>query len=114
MRPIDADALMDYCNNQKDKTIDANDIARFPTVGGWISVKDRLPEEDGQYLVCLNKTRLMVVPFAKTLEDVDSDVFKGRDEPGWFEWDTEWCGFYEVTMVTHWMPIPGLLEEGEQ
>jgi len=45
MRPIDADALMDYCNNQKDKTIDANDIARFPTIGGWISVKDRLPEE---------------------------------------------------------------------
>ena len=31
MRPIDADALMDYCNNQKDKTVDANDIARFPT-----------------------------------------------------------------------------------
>lgn len=45
MRMIDADALMDYCNNQKDKTIDANDIARFPTAVGWTSVKDRLPEE---------------------------------------------------------------------
>ena len=31
MRMVDADALMEYCNNLKDKTIDANDIARFPT-----------------------------------------------------------------------------------
>lgn len=36
---------MEYCNNQKDKTIDANDIARFPTAVGWVSVKERLPEE---------------------------------------------------------------------
>jgi len=93
-------------------------VGQMPTVATdinvprkWISVKDRLPEKDGQYLVCLNQTHLMVVPFAKTLEDVDRDVFKGRDEPGWFEWDTEWCGFYEVTMVTHWMPIPKLPEE---
>lgn len=40
---IDADALMEYCSNQKTKTIDNNDIARFPTVqiadrphGVWI------------------------------------------------------------------------------
>lgn len=46
MRPIDADALMEYCNNLTCKTIDANDIARFPTVGGWISVKERFPEEN--------------------------------------------------------------------
>lgn len=31
MRLIDADALMDYCQNQKSKTISCNDIARFPT-----------------------------------------------------------------------------------
>lgn len=42
-RLIDADALMEYCSNQKTKTIDNNDIARFPTVqiadrphGEWI------------------------------------------------------------------------------
>lgn len=50
MRPIDADALMEYCNNLRDKTIDANDIARFPTAVGWISVKDRLPE-DGEHVL---------------------------------------------------------------
>lgn len=31
MRLIDADALMVYCRNQKSKTIECNDIARFPT-----------------------------------------------------------------------------------
>ena len=30
-RYIDAFALIEYANNLKDKTIDANDIARFPT-----------------------------------------------------------------------------------
>lgn len=42
-RLIDADALMEYCSNQKSKTISNNDIARFPTVqivdrphGKWI------------------------------------------------------------------------------
>lgn len=42
-RLIDADALMEYCSNQKSKTINNNDIARFPTVqiadkphGEWI------------------------------------------------------------------------------
>lgn len=30
-RLIDADALMEYCSNQKTKTISNNDIARFPT-----------------------------------------------------------------------------------
>lgn len=29
---IYADALMEYCLNQKTKTIDCNDIARFPIV----------------------------------------------------------------------------------
>ena len=32
MRLIDGEKLIEYCNNQKVKTIDANDIARFPTV----------------------------------------------------------------------------------
>lgn len=30
-RYIDADKLLEFCNNAKSKTIDYNDIARFPT-----------------------------------------------------------------------------------
>lgn len=49
-RLIDADALIEYCSNQKSKTISNNDIARFPTVqvdqptGEWI--------DKGDYAVC--------------------------------------------------------------
>ena len=50
MRLIDADALMNYADNMKDKTIDANDIARFPAAVGWISVQDSLPKE-GQIVI---------------------------------------------------------------
>lgn len=32
MRLIDGEKLIEYSNNQKFKTIDANDIARFPAV----------------------------------------------------------------------------------
>lgn len=42
-RLIDVDALCEFANNTKDKTVDANDIMRFPTVdveplrhGEWI------------------------------------------------------------------------------
>jgi len=33
-RLIDADALMEYCQNDVNKTVDCNDIARFPTIIG--------------------------------------------------------------------------------
>lgn len=41
-RLIDADALCEFANNTKGKTVDANDIMRFPTVdavkhGHWIT-----------------------------------------------------------------------------
>lgn len=51
-RYIDAWKLIEYANNQKDKTVDANDIARFPTAavvpvkhGKWIM--DRLVSTNG-------------------------------------------------------------------
>lgn len=47
-RYIDADKLIEFANNTKDKTIDANDIARFPIAdvrenvkGRWVEVVDR-------------------------------------------------------------------------
>lgn len=49
-RLIDADALIEYCENQKSKTISNNDIARFPTIsedrpqGEWIC--------KGDYAIC--------------------------------------------------------------
>ena len=48
-RYIDANALIDYANNQIDKTITANDIARFPTaidIKWHYPSKGELPEDD--------------------------------------------------------------------
>lgn len=96
------DALINYCNNLRDKTIDANDIARFPTVGGWISVKDRLPEEkenpythDYQEVLCVLSTRF------------GTDVRVYKYGKGHF-----WNGPQEIDrMISHWMPFPKLPKE---
>ena len=42
-RLIDANNLMEYCLNQKDRTVDCNDIARFPTV---LTIPDNLTNGD--------------------------------------------------------------------
>ncbi len=63
MRLIDAYALMEYCSNQKTKTISNNDIARFPTAqadrphGEWVETSEgtmcgnchKFPYDDGEY-----------------------------------------------------------------
>jgi hypothetical protein len=41
MRLIDADALCEYANNLIDKTVDANDIMRFPRVDAVSAVRCR-------------------------------------------------------------------------
>jgi hypothetical protein len=95
MRPIDADALMDYCNNQKDKTIDANDIARFPTIGGWISVKDGLPEKN-QIVIASDGEHTWDVGMYKS--------FCGK--PSEWNWKKN-----TVKTVLWWMPKDGALPE---
>lgn len=61
-----------------------------PTVGGWISVKDRLPEENGEYLI-------------STKDRVTSAYYEcGRRT-------SEWTDYYEGYIdfePTHWMPLP--------
>ena len=48
-RLIDADALMEYCSNQKTKTISNNDIARFPTVQAARPTGEWIFEETDEY-----------------------------------------------------------------
>lgn len=78
-------------------------IQDAPTIGGWISVKDRLPEEDGEYLVfMIHKT--MVLGYANRLTDVDQFDFN-ENTSGWYDYDSEY-GFYQRMDVTYWMPLP--------
>ena len=73
MRTIDADALKGPIELQRASyaRIGATEraeayanclweIAQAPTIGGWISVEDRLPEEPGRYLCWFGKNTFAI------------------------------------------------------
>jgi len=112
-RLIDADALMEYCNNLKGKTIDANDIARFPTVSGWISVKEELPEEKPSLFSRFKGTdkwsKAMWAMESKTVLVVATFPNKGSTVVTGNLHDGKWCTKISPMIdckVTHWMPMP--------
>lgn len=47
---IDTDKLIKFANNSKDKTIDANDIARFPTADVRENVRGEWIRRDSRYV----------------------------------------------------------------
>lgn len=101
-RLIDADALINYCNNLKDKMISANDIARFPTAIGWISVEDRPPETNDEVLTTYiydNEPGKRYVETASYFDD-------GEGEGHWHSvWDEFSIGLVRKTTIA-WMPMP--------
>lgn len=105
MRLIDANALMEYCNNLKGKTIDANDIARFPTAVGWISVKDRLPKS------MVNKVLVWLEhkDFVGYIGFGHYEKYKGQEI--WFDLEHSEAFSIRGYAVTHWMPLPEPPEE---
>ena len=92
IRLIDAWALMEYCNNTKDNTIDANDIARFPTALGWISTKEKLPDSEREVLALSEKGAFIVLNYSPKWK-----AFNAHDR-------LETNG-HEVN-VDYWMDIP--------
>ncbi len=64
----------------------------------WISVKDRLPEEDGPILV-----------WSGRLEDVPTCAAAGYEL---WNWSTEYAPHdYRLFELSHWMPLPKKPEE---
>lgn len=101
-RMIDADALyeavsdhvttvsvcptVDWARGKSQmKEICLEDIANAPTVGGWISVKDRLPD-----------TYKSVITYDKYSGVSENWLLRSRPCVSWSQ------GFH----VTHWMPLP--------
>ena len=74
----------------------------------WISVTERLPQEDGSYLVTINSFNgckyIDVRWFAKDGEIVDKYELAGQENV-WYYYDSEW-GYISIDSVTHWMPLP--------
>ena len=94
--------LLDFCDNQKDHSITPNDIIRMnhsyfaENYPCWISVKDRLPDAQKDYLVFRRlPTRAVTIAW-----------YAG--ENGWLALDG---GFYTDGVVTHFMPLPEPPEE---
>lgn len=141
MRLIDADELMEsirkalgiksmaksYLLPAERTIIDQIDSA--PTVGGWISVKDRMPESGKHVLVTCEirpigrKSRQYVceafyagkycISDVSADDDIAYDYNEEEDEyylkEGWYEcihnWD-EYSSIVILDFVTHWMPLP--------
>ena len=94
-------------NNTSEEIADCL-ITSNVTVQEWISVYDRLPEKDGEYLVWLGnsavKQHTEILSFAKDGDTVDEyDLHNEKNV--WFYDDFE-CGYLVCHDVTHWMQIP--------
>ena len=70
----------------------------------WISVDERLPENNGHYL-CFRDGSVDVYGFALNLKKVNKYDFEGQKRSGWYSYDSEY-GYFECTKITHWMPLP--------
>ena len=83
-------------------------IAHGVTVQEWISVKDRLPEKDGDYLIFERGyliPSIRVLSFAKDGRKVDKYDFHREWKNVWHRYDSEW-GHLTIDDVTHLMPLP--------
>lgn len=71
----------------------------------WINVKDKLPSEDGTYLICektIFGTFISVAEYTLNYTGFEPHL-NGRAM--WFNCGDDYCD-YEVTNVTHWMSLP--------
>lgn len=83
-------------------------ITNGVTVQQWIPVDERLPD-DREKVLAFHKTTYGryhdIVRFANCLEDVDNFDLIGHKHSGFYKYDGEY-GYYEVTNISHWMPLP--------
>lgn len=101
-RLIDADALLAEYDAQHEGPpgMARALIENAPTVNGWISVKDRMPDKNGQYLCWFGK----------------NTIDKGAAIATYLEM---WKAFGSLESletypnVTHWMPLPEPPKENE-
>ena len=93
---------IDGCVHRQKEIIADRLIANGVTVQEWISVKDRLPDKDGCYIVtaCDEGCSCGDGIWYDTVV-IEAEHYKG--EWSWNENGTE----YDITdLVTHWMPMP--------
>ena len=118
MRLIDADRLLSDKMKSKyyhlpngDVAIPIVDIEHAPTVGDWISVKDRLPEPDTNVLWCAKyePERVNAIRYCDRKWDIRITAFTGCINKGIP--DVESYG--DACVPLYWMPMPEPPKEEE-
>ena len=87
-------------------------IGNGVTVQEWISVNDRLPDDEQEVLVIAHgwDGRLVYVGRHKRVEAQKSWLTGITNKPS--EWSLWGWSYLKEPMVTHWMPLPEPPEEG--
>ena len=75
----------------------------------WISVEERLPKENGRYLIASKFSGHIFAEILSWTPQYDGPEEYLQGKAIWFDYDSEY-GDYEYTGVTHWMPLPKLPE----
>ena len=105
MRPIDADTLKEIIGECPENWADSpeeivafnmwhrvmDDIDSTPTIGGWISVNERLPE-NGQFVVVRHRVEGRIY----------SEVAHYIMDLWWLDWDSNGL---ELNAIS-WIPLP--------
>lgn len=111
MRLIDADVLKKDLARFYDGEVTAKElIDEQPTVGGWISVKDRMPESSGVKVIVSAKT----IPESVLQTKAVFVAFLGYGDGKWYTPDFDFMvsaktgndNVHPVWEITHWMPLP--------
>lgn len=110
-RIIDVDALIEKCGEwyveegPEEGYIGTlkNLIGMQPTVGGWVSVEDRLPEDERFVLVCNDDGKMMVAQYI-----AETDKWQYR----YMAYDVDVWDDTEQGPVEWWMPLPEAPKEG--
>jgi len=128
MRPIDADVyvkrLIKLAKNAENNAMPmtatqfkwtADDMKEnAPTINGWISVKDRLPEINKDVLILYESKVSHETGYAITCM-TDSFYFGSKPIPySTPQWLEPWQYFRENNVITHWMSLPEPPKEVKQ
>lgn len=108
---IKADDVPFYYNGAIQKVIETIVDECKPTKGKWIPTDQEKPKDNTKVLVTrdvfVGVPLVKIAGYSSNLHKLDPYDFSGKEykREGFVDYDDEW-GFYEVTNVLAWMPLP--------
>ena len=105
-----ADGTLAHWGDRPDWCLHGSEVEKLienaPTIGGWTSVKDRMPEQAGY--------RCLVSAEYGDGKRTVFTAFTGYGEPGWWTYESVYMEkvresdnrVHHNYHITHWMPLP--------